>query len=134
MLSCLYVFSCLMSCYMYAKTNNDMECWSHSGCRLRHHVTKLDPKDLKCVFLRYSCIQKNYLCYSPSLKRYMVFIDMCSLEHIIFPLLTPLPLRRRKNNRLYIRPFLRVQNNIRKFCLVLSSPLKMYLLMFFLLK
>nr|GEW76489.1 polyprotein, putative [Tanacetum cinerariifolium] len=33
------------------------------------NITKLDPKSLKYVFLRYSRIQKGYRCYSPQLHR-----------------------------------------------------------------
>nr|GEV67397.1 hypothetical protein [Tanacetum cinerariifolium] len=32
-------------------------------------IIKLDPKSLKCIFLRYSCIQNGYRCYSPQLHR-----------------------------------------------------------------
>ncbi|EOY04903.1 Cysteine-rich RLK (RECEPTOR-like protein kinase) 8 [Theobroma cacao] len=48
------------------------------------HVTKLDPKSLKCVFLGYSRLQKGYRCYSPTLNRYLVSADITFLENSPF--------------------------------------------------
>lgn len=39
-------------------------------CDTDPHITKLDPKSLKCVFLGYSWLQKGYKCFSPTLNRY----------------------------------------------------------------
>ena len=36
---------------------------------VRPHVSKLDHKSLKCIFLGYSQVQKGYRCYCPSLRR-----------------------------------------------------------------
>ena len=33
---------------------------------------KLDPRSIKCVFLRYSSTQKGYRCYSPTLRRHFI--------------------------------------------------------------
>ena len=48
------------------------------------HVSKLDPKSLKCIFLDYSRVQKGYRCYCPSLRRYMVYADVTFLENTHF--------------------------------------------------
>ena len=53
------------------------------------HVSKLDLKTLKCIFLGYSRVQKRYRCYCHSLQRYLVSVDVtflvnahCSLNSI----------------------------------------------------
>nr|GEV31520.1 retrovirus-related Pol polyprotein from transposon TNT 1-94 [Tanacetum cinerariifolium] len=53
------------------------------------NITKLDPKSLKYVFLRYFCIQKEYRCYSPQLHRYLVSRDVTFHEDLsYFPVTT----------------------------------------------
>ena len=51
---------------------------------VRSHVSKLDPKSLKCIFLRYSRVQKGYRCYCPSLRRYLVSADVTFLKNTPF--------------------------------------------------
>ena len=53
---------------------------------VRSHVSKLDPKSLKCIFLSHSRVQKGYMCYCPSLRRYLVFVDVTFLENAHFSL------------------------------------------------
>ena len=58
-----------------------------SGCRL--HVSKLNPKSLKCIFLSYSRVQKGYRCYCPTLRRYFVSTDVTLFETTPFSLSSP---------------------------------------------
>jgi len=51
---------------------------------VRPHVTKLDPKSLKCVFLGYSRLQKGYCCYCPDLNQYLVSTDVTFFESTRF--------------------------------------------------
>nr|CAD1837532.1 unnamed protein product [Ananas comosus var. bracteatus] len=54
---------------------------------VRPQVTKLDPKSLKCIFLGYSRLQKEYRCFSPTLDRYIVSADVTFFESTpFFPL------------------------------------------------
>ena len=48
------------------------------------HVSKLDPKSLKCIFLDYSRVQKGYRCYCLSLCKYLVSSDVTFLENTSF--------------------------------------------------
>ncbi|XP_022857873.1 uncharacterized protein LOC111378835 [Olea europaea var. sylvestris] len=48
------------------------------------HVTKLDIKSLRCIFLGYSRLQKGYRSYCPSFNKYLVSADVTLLEHIPF--------------------------------------------------
>ena len=50
------------------------------------HVSKLDTKSLKCIFLGYSQVQKGYRCYCPSLHRYMVSANVTFIENTPFSL------------------------------------------------
>ena len=55
-------------------------------CDVRPHVSKLDPKSLKNIFLGYSRVQKGYRCYCPSLRRYLVSANVTFLENTPFSL------------------------------------------------
>ena len=43
---------------------------------VRLHVSKLDPKSLKRIFLGYSRVQKGHSCYCPTFRRYFVSTDV----------------------------------------------------------
>ena len=47
---------------------------------------KLNHKSLKCIFLGYSWVQKGYRCYCPSLRRYLISVDITFLENVPFSL------------------------------------------------
>ncbi|XP_043697023.1 uncharacterized protein LOC122647766 [Telopea speciosissima] len=52
-------------------------------CFIRDHrpgLSKLDPKAIKCMFLKYSRTQKGYRCYSPSLPKYLITADVSFFE------------------------------------------------------
>ena len=49
-------------------------------------VSKLDSKSLKCIFVGYSCVQKGYRCYCPTLRRYFVYKDVAFFETTLFSL------------------------------------------------
>ena len=55
---------------------------------VRPHVSKLDPKSLKCIFRSYSRVQKGYRCYCPSLRNYLVSVDVSPFLRILLFLKT----------------------------------------------
>ena len=48
------------------------------------HVSKLNLKSLKCIFVSYSQVQKGYRCYCPNLQKYLVSVDVTFLENTPF--------------------------------------------------
>ena len=54
------------------------------------HVSKLDPKSLKCIFMRYSRVQKGYRCYRPTFRHYFVSTYLTFFETILFSLSSPI--------------------------------------------
>ena len=48
------------------------------------HVSKLNHKSFKCIFLGYSRVLKRYRCYCPSLHRYLLLTDVTFLENTLF--------------------------------------------------
>jgi hypothetical protein len=47
----------------------------------RPTVGKLDPRNVKCVFVGYSGTQKGYICWSPVERRLFVSMDVTFREH-----------------------------------------------------
>ena len=54
------------------------------------HVSKLYPKSLKCIFVGYSCVQKGYRCYCPTLRSYFVSTNVTFFETTPFSLSSPI--------------------------------------------
>ena len=54
------------------------------------HVSKLNPKSLKCIFLGYSRVQKGYRCYCPTLRHYFMSTDVSFFETTPFSLSSPI--------------------------------------------
>ena len=52
----------------------------------RPQVSKLDPKSLKCIFVRYSHVHKGYRCYCLTLRRYFVSTNVAFFETTSFSL------------------------------------------------
>ena len=50
------------------------------------HVSKFDSKFLKCIFVGYSRVQKGYMCYCSTLRRYFVSTDVVFFETTLFSL------------------------------------------------
>ena len=57
---------------------------------VRSHVSKLDLKSLKCIFMGYSRVQNEYRCYCPTLRRYFVPTDVTFFETTPFSLFSPI--------------------------------------------
>ena len=56
---------------------------------VRPHVSKLNPKSLKCIFVGYSRVKKGYRCYYATLRRYFVSIDVAFFETTPFSFSSP---------------------------------------------
>ena len=64
-------------------------CWKPKvfGCVSFVHVHnpnrgKLNPRALKCIFIRYSSTQKGYRCYHPPSKKFFMSVDVTFVENI----------------------------------------------------
>lgn len=55
----------------------------------RRHITKLDPKSVKCVLLEYLCRRHEYQCHAPLVQRYIVSRDVTFHEHVHFFPMSP---------------------------------------------
>ena len=50
----------------------------------RPYRTKLNPQSLKCIFLGYLRVQKEYNCYCPTLNRYLRSPNVTFFETLPF--------------------------------------------------
>jgi len=64
-------------------------CFVHD---LSPDLDKLSARSLKCVFLGYHRSQKGYRCYSPTLRRYLMSVDVTFFESVPFFGSTNVPL------------------------------------------
>nr|XP_027188949.1 leucine-rich repeat extensin-like protein 3 [Cicer arietinum] len=64
-------------------------CFVHN---LTPGLDKLSARSLKCVFLGYHRSQKGYRCYSPTLRRYLISVDVTFFESVTYYESLPDPL------------------------------------------
>ena len=97
-LSACYLINCMSSSVLYDQIphsvllpNQPLFCFSPLvfGCVYFVHILtpgqdKLSAKATKCVFLRYSRLQRGYHCYSPDINRYFISADVSFFENSSF--------------------------------------------------
>jgi len=51
---------------------------------LSHGLDKLSPRSIKCVFVGYFRTQKGWWYYNPSIRKYLVFVDVIFFESVLY--------------------------------------------------